>query len=542
MSQHWADQKAREAIKRNEGGKPIVISTGITPSGIIHLGNLNDPIRGFMIKEAIESKGEEVKDFHWIADDRDPMKAVPTKFMDLDFEIKEVSEERRKKLEKYLGKPYARIPDPLGCCDSWSEHYQNLLEKDFKVLGMDPNIYSADEDLYDSGKLNESIVTALENRETIRNILKKYRTNPLPEDWTIIDAICENCGNLTHINDWDNEKLYYTCSGKEVKDRKVEGCGEEGAVPISEGKLTWRVDWPARWKALGVTLEPFGKDHAAAGGSYDTGSEIIRQVYDQEPPIPLEYEWFTLNGQPLSSSKGHLITRKELTDLISPEVLKYFFTKRPDKKRDIDLSNISKHADQFDLAEAVYFGKKDVGSERRKENMRRNYELSVNKVPDEKPIRVQYSMCSTVAQLAQNNEDILEMLVSMEQIPEDISEEDKERVLERVHRSKKWIKNYAKEDRKINIQDRVTGEVKEKISERQKKILEELRDYLKNGEYGAGEIQNRIYDMKDEYDISAGKIFQAIYLAILGKESGPRAGQLIKAVGQERAVRILEDL
>lgn len=542
MTQHWADQKAEKVIsRRKEEGEPIVISSGITPSGIIHLGNLNDPIRGFMVKQAVESGGGEVEDFHWIADDRDPMKAVPKKFMDLDFEIVKVSEERKDELENFLGKPYSRIPDPLECCDSWSSHFQKMLEKDFEVLGMDPNIYSADEDLYSSGKLDGPMLTALRNRETIRKILKKYRTNPLPEDWTIVDAICENCGNLTHIKDWDEDSLYYTCSGKEVKNRRVEGCGEEGSVPLSEGKLTWRVDWPARWKALGVTFEPFGKDHAASGGSYDTGSEIARQVFGREPPVPLEYEWFTLNGQPFSGSKGHLITRKEMTDLISPEALKYFFTKRPDKKRDIDLTNISKHADQFDLAEAVYFGEKEVGSERRMENMKRNYELSVEKVPGEKPVRVKYSACVTVAQLAADKEDALKMLRSMEQLPTDLTKREREEAFERIKRAGNWVDKYAPEDSRIKVHERISSEVRESLSEEQEQILRDLKEYLEE-DRGVEDIQDRIYGFKDEYDIPVGDIFQAVYLAILGKESGPRAGQLIKAVGQEKVVEIFESL
>ena len=34
--------------------------------------------------------------------------------------------------------------------------------------------------------------------------------------------------------------------------------------------MPWRVDWAARWAIHGITCEPAGKDHGAAGGSYDT--------------------------------------------------------------------------------------------------------------------------------------------------------------------------------------------------------------------------------------------------------------------------------
>src|SRR5437868_10393535 len=48
-------------------------------------------------------------------------------------------------------------------------------------------------------------------------------------------------------------------------------------------KLLWRVDWPMRWAFEGVDYEPGGKDHSSMGGSFDTGSEIVRQVWKREP-------------------------------------------------------------------------------------------------------------------------------------------------------------------------------------------------------------------------------------------------------------------
>ena len=37
-----------------------------------------------------------------------------------------------------------------------------------------------------------------------------------------------------------------------------------------EGKLGWRVELAARWKALGVTFEPFGKDHTPVAAARPT--------------------------------------------------------------------------------------------------------------------------------------------------------------------------------------------------------------------------------------------------------------------------------
>ncbi len=99
------------------------------------------------------------------------------------------------------------------------------------------------------------------------------------------------------------------------------------------GKLTWRVDWPARWKIFGVTVEPFGKDHASKGGSYDTGVRIAREVYGIEPPYPVPYEWLSLAGKgDMSSSKGNVLSIHAMLEVVPPEVLRYLILRVPPQR------------------------------------------------------------------------------------------------------------------------------------------------------------------------------------------------------------------
>src|SRR2546430_11310060 len=44
------------------------------------------------------------------------------------------------------------------------------------------------------------------------------------------------------------------------------------------------------FRSLGIAAEPFGRDHATKGGSYDTGAAIVREVFGAEPPIPTPYK------------------------------------------------------------------------------------------------------------------------------------------------------------------------------------------------------------------------------------------------------------
>ena len=83
----------------------------------------------------------------------------------------------------------------------------------------------------------------------------------------------------------------------------------------AQGKMPWRVDWSARWGLHEITCEPAGKDHGAAGGSYDTGIPISR-ILGYEPPAKMVYEWIQIKGGgPMSSSAGNTIGPIETLEL-----------------------------------------------------------------------------------------------------------------------------------------------------------------------------------------------------------------------------------
>lgn len=84
---------------------------------------------------------------------------------------------------------------------------------------------------------------------------------------------CPHCRKEAEFVSWDGEwKVSYKCPPH---------CGAKGETDIREGnvKLRWRVDWPMRWAHFKVDFEPAGKDHLAAGGSYDTGREIVEKIF-----------------------------------------------------------------------------------------------------------------------------------------------------------------------------------------------------------------------------------------------------------------------
>ena len=67
--EHWADKVAREAAEI--GGKHL-ISTGITPSGDIHIGNMREILTGDAIFRALSERNVDCR-FNYVADNLAPL-------------------------------------------------------------------------------------------------------------------------------------------------------------------------------------------------------------------------------------------------------------------------------------------------------------------------------------------------------------------------------------------------------------------------------------------------------------------------------------
>ena len=64
----WSDKVAKELAATE---KKQVISTGITPSGEIHIGHLREVVTAHAVYLSLQHLGVET-DFHYVADNQDP--------------------------------------------------------------------------------------------------------------------------------------------------------------------------------------------------------------------------------------------------------------------------------------------------------------------------------------------------------------------------------------------------------------------------------------------------------------------------------------
>jgi len=521
---HWADKTAERMIKRWPNDKQIIV-TGTSISGEPHLGSANDMIRGDAIRKAVEEQGKKAE-LVWIADDIDPYRNVPKGFPD--------------ELKNYLGVPVAMIPDPWKCHKNFATHFEERILDQLKMVGVSLKVLFGLE-MYKNGMYNDSIKTAMAKRKEIAAVLNKYREEPLEEDWQPISMICEKCGKMitTKILSYNSktDTAEYECSTDETKVSKtamIRGCGYRGKASILNGraKLTWRIEWAARWAFLKATCEPFGKEHAASGGSWDTGKEIVR-LFGREPPEPVIYEHFQVEGGKMSKSKGNVITVPIMLEIMRPQELKFWmYFGKISKAREINFAQMPiQVAEEFDKAERIYFGEKS-GNDKEDINYKRAYELSVLEMP-KRVAQAPFTFCAAIVQTSKGRE--IEVLKKTGHLPADLAASEKKEIEARLDNCRNWLEQYAPEEYKVKL---LEGIPKAAIDTKTKELFNVIADKLEKGVSGE-ELQTFIYNGAKDQGLDIKKTFTAAYQLILGKERGPRLGHFLVSLDKEFAVNRL---
>ena len=501
---HWADVIAEKLLRT---GKKHVISSGITPSGPIHLGSMREILTADAIVKAVNDKGGDAK-LIYIADNADPLRKV---YPFLDSKI----------YGEYVGMPLAEIPSPDGN-GSYDQYFLKPFFESLETVGVFPNVVE-NYNSYKEGKFAECTKSFVDNREETREILEKISGRQLPKKWfpwTFLDSD----GTLTDGEVLDVEWPNVTFLNKE---------GERVTNDMSkgEGKLPWRLDWPAKWKILNVTFEAFGKDHATKGGSYDTGKELSEKILDSKTPLDMVYEWIHLKGKgAMHSSTGLVISAEDMLTMAPPEVIRWIVMK-PQPNRHIDFDpglGLLNMVDRYDKTEQDYHeGVLD-------DNEKRAFELSqVSKISKEKPNILPYKHLVTLTQSKTNLNEIIEALERSGEV-KDI---DENKLENRVKCIKQWIQNYAPESVVFEIQ-KEKPEIK--FDDLQNKCIKLLIEKMKEVEWSPEGIHNSFYELQEKNEIPAKNFFKIMYNVLLNKDRGPRLGFFLATMSKDFIIERLE--
>src|ERR687885_2561883 len=306
-----------ERVADTLGPGPHVVVSGISVSGNIHAGNLREVLVAEAVANALRARGEEVR-FIFHADTIDPLRkiapGVPESY------------------EEYIGHSLSHIPDPEGCHVSYSEHFLAPIEAALREMEMDVEVIRSHE-LYERGVYTDVTRESIGHTAELREILQEVTNRRMPEHWSPYLPRASS-GKLTGMR-----VLEHLPDEASVVFADEDGFEEAASYPGGGGKLGWGVGLAARWKALGVTFEPFGKDHTSRGGSTDTADRMAREVFHYPVPGRYEYEWIGLKGKgAMSSSRGIVLLPKDLLEIMPPDAVRRMVLGRdPSRAWDLDL-------------------------------------------------------------------------------------------------------------------------------------------------------------------------------------------------------------
>ena len=482
---------ARRVAERLGDGPHVVVS-GISPSGNIHTGNLREVLVAEAVARALKDLGHETR-FIFHADTIDPLRKIAPGIP--------------QDYERFIGHSLARVPDPEGCHASYAEHFLAPFEEALREMEVDVEVLRSHE-LYEAGVYARVTGESLERTQDLRRILQEVSGREMPESWSPYQPRAAS-GDLT-----GNRVVGHQPEESAVTFFDREGSEDVADYAEGEGKLGWRVELAARWKALGVTFEPFGKDHTSRGGSTDTADRMAREVFGYPVPGRYEYEWISIKGRgAMSSSKGIVLLPKDLLRIMPPDALRRMMLGRdPARALDLDLEGgFPQFMDEY---------RADAGE----------------------PF-VPFTHLVTVAQtVGDDAETAAEML---RRGGYEAAAEDSEQLSRDLYHARNWAAEWAPESMRLRVLEPLeAAEQSARLDGDQRRYLAAVGEKLEPGLDGEA-MQDLLYSTTKETGVKPKKAFSAVYAVLLGKSQGPKAGPFVAALPaetvRERFVGVMQD-
>lgn len=500
----WVKNTADKIIETFPDMEVYTFAAGISPSGTVHFGNFRDVMTSVPLIKEMNERGLKTRFvFSW--DDFDRFRKVPANVPP--------------SFEKYIGLPLSVVPDPLGETESYAKHFEMEFEEAMKKLGIDMTYFYQTKE-YKSGRYDDSILMALENREKVAKTLlslmsdkakglKGIKEDEYIKDYYPISVYSRFTGkDNTKVLSTDGPIITYLCRDTNKKDT-IDLTKERNV------KLQWKIDWPMRWREEKVVFEPGGHDHASPGGSFDAASRIAREVFEINPPVFVGYEFIGLRGlsSKMSGSSGLAISPGELLKIYQPQILKeLYLRKSPSQKFDLAFdTEIFRQYDEYD----------------------REYP-NENNIP--------FRQAVAFGEILQWDMDKIQEILDKAGF-----QYTKESVSERVERAKYWLEKYNPE-KKIKIRDEVNTEYVISMNDESKSFVKELKNYLQDKkDLTIDNLTEILYNIpkvgvegnKELIQQKQKAFYKDLYNLLISVEKGPRLATFLYALDREKVLKLL---
>jgi lysyl-tRNA synthetase class 1 len=557
----WVTRAADDALRHHEQTRadgPVTCSSGISPSGPIHLGNLREFLMPHFVADELQRRGVAARHLH-VWDDYDRFRRVPAG-VDPSW-------------AEHIGRPLSGVPDPWDCHPSWAEHFKEPLLDTLAELGIEIEQISQTE-RYLSGVYRDEVLRAVRHRREIDEVLEKSRTRKVEppaasgdeaaeqEAAALADSVvnddddgatdvgwfpfrpyCGDCGrDTTTVTAYDDDTtdLAYVCSV----------CDYHGTTNLAtqdEGKLVWKVDWPMRWAFEHVDFEPAGMDHATPGSSFTVGHELVEAIWDTPRPAWFGYGFVGFAGaQKMSSSAGGAPTASDALRVLEAPILRWLYVRRqPRQAFTIDFGpEVVRLYDEWDALGRKAATKRDA-QVLAYERAAATQSYGVLPTP---AVVVPFRTLASVADVtAGSPEQISRIISQLGHAPGSVDDLEP-----RLSRAIAWTNEFVPESDRTTVRAEPDTARLAALSEQERQWLTLLVDGLGDGEPELEDVTGLVYGVPklarglpldapptDEVKADQKAFFTLLYHLLVDADRGPRLPTLIVALGAERVRSLL---
>lgn len=504
----WPFEEARRILKRYEKAPPekgfVLFETGYGPSGLPHIGTFGEVLRTTMVRRAFEVISDIPTKLISFSDDMDGMRKVPDNVPN------------REMMGEHLQKPLTSVPDPFGTHESFGDHNNAMLRRFLDTFGFEYTFQSA-RDFYRSGAFDDTLRLACERYDKLMEVMLASLREERQQTYSIFLPISPTTGRVLYVplKDVNGAKGEITFEDED---------GTDITVPVTGGnvKFQWKPDFGARWAALGVDFEPYGKEHAPNTPIY---SKICR-ILGGTPPEVFTYELFLdEQGGKISKSLGNGLSIDEWLTYAATESLSYYMYLKPKTAKRLSWDVIPKAVDEYHQQLRAYA---DQDTEKRAANP--VFHIHGHNVPASDMV-VPFSMLLNLASVS-GAEDKETLWGFMRRYAPEASPQANPQLDEAAGFAVRYYNDFVK-----------PGKTYRAPNDKERAAMEDLVGRLKTWEGGADpeELQSMVFAVGKEHGFEPLRDwFKALYEVLLGASQGPRFGGFIALYGVDESVALIE--
>ena len=507
QSKAWPFEEARRILKRFEKNSPekgyVLFETGYGPSGLPHIGTFGEVARTSMIMRAFQELSDLPTRLVCFSDDLDGMRKVPGNVPNPE------------SLTEHLQRPLTSVPDPFGEYESFGHHNNAMLRRFLDTFGFEYDFISATE-FYQSGQFDPILLRAVEKYDDIMKVMLASLREERQKTYSIFLPIHPETGRV----------LYVPMKSVDAKNGTITFDTEEGeemTLPVTGGnvKLQWKPDFGARWAALGVDFEMYGKDHSTNTPIYDK----ICRILGHPAPEHFSYELFLdENGQKISKTSGNGVSIDEWLTYASTESLSYFMYLKPKTAKRMHFDVIPKAVDEYHQQLRAYVTQDDKA--------RLNnpvWHIHGGDVPVSKMV-VPFSMLLNLASVS-GAEDKDQLWGFIKRYAPEASAQTHADLDAAAEFAVRYYNDFVK-----------PAKVYRAPTDLEREALIALREGLKAWDQGldGDALQSLVFACGRERFDPMRDWFKALYEVLLGASQGPRFGGFIALLGIEESIALID--